>query len=112
MLAINSLTNDPMQQFSLTGISGVQIGALIRFMPRIQQWLLNVSFGSVQINGIPIVSSPNLLRQWRNLIPFGLACANKYYLDPYTVNDFVNGASSLFLLDSDDVAAVEAGLFT
>ena len=111
MLAINSLTNDASQQFTLTGIPGVQIGVLMRFMPRIQQWVMNISYGSFEADGIPILCSPNILRQWRNVIPFGLACTNVFFVDPYTLNDFADGSSSLFLLDSADVAAIEAALF-
>ena len=111
MLLINSLTNDPMQQFSLTGIPGVQVGVLLRFMPRIEIWNMDITYGSFIAEGIPLVCSPNLLRQWRNIIPFGIACTNIYKLDPYTVNDFADGTASLYLLNSADVAAVEAQLF-
>lgn len=100
-----------MQQFNLVGIPGVQIGVMLRFMPRIQCWVMDISYGSFVAQGIPIVCSPNLLRQWINIIPFGIACTNIYQLDPYTVNDFADGTASLYLLDSDDTAAVEAQFF-
>lgn len=111
MLLINSLTNNPMQQFTLTGIPGIQISVLLRFMPRTQIWNMDITYGDFVAEGIPLVCSPNLLRQWRNIIPFGLACTSIYFLDPYTVNDFANQIANLYLLDSADVAAVEAEFF-
>jgi len=112
MFLINTLTNNPIQQLTLTGIPTIQIGLTIRFMPRIEQWQMNISYAGFEADGIPILCSPNLLRQWRNIIPFGLACTNIYFLDPYTLQDFSSLNSSLYLLNSADVAAVEAALFT
>lgn len=100
-----------MQQFTLTGIPGIQISVFLRFMPRIQVWNMDISYGSFQANGIPVVCSPNILRQWRNILPFGLACTDIYQLDPYQLNDFAIGNASLYLLDSADIAAVEAEFY-
>lgn len=111
MLLIDSLTNDAMQQFTLTGIPGIQVSVLLRFMPRIQTWVMDITYGTFIAQGIPVLCSPNLLRQWENIIPFGMACTNIYQLDPYTINDFTDGTASLYLLDSTDVAAVEAEFF-
>lgn len=112
MLLINSLTNDSFQNFNLTGIPGVQIQVLLKFLPRVQRWFMDISYGTFQANGIGVVSSPNLLRQWKNIIPFGIACINVNGLDPYAIDDWVNGASSFLLLDSVDVANVEQQFFT
>ena len=111
MFLINSLTNDPLQQFNLTGIPGIQMQVTLRFMPRIQTWVMDIIFGTFIARGIPVVCSPNILRQWRDIIPFGLACTDIYFIDPYTINDFASGAASLYLLDSIDVAAVEAEFY-
>lgn len=112
MLQITGLTNDGLQQFVLNGIPGVSASVLLRFMPRIQNWIMDISSGSFTANGIPILCGPNILRQWRNIIPFGIACTDIYFLDPYTINDFAIGAASLYLLNSADVAAVEAEFFS
>ena len=111
MLIINGLTNDAMQQLTLDGIPGVEINVTLRFMPRIQIWNMDVAYGSFLAQGIPVLCSPNLLRQWRNIIPFGIACSNIYQLDPYTIIDFVNGNSTFYLLDGDDVASIEQTIY-
>ena len=112
MILVTNLTNNPMQQFVLDGIAGISVSILLRFMPRVQIWNMDISWNNFEAQGIPLLCSPNLLRQWQNIIPFGMACTNIYKLDPYTVNDFSNNSSSLFLLDSSDVAAVEAEFFS
>lgn len=111
MLQINGLTNDAMQECVLDGIPGIQVSLTLRFMPRIQTWNMDVSYQDFLAQGIPILSCPNMLRQWRNIIPFGIACTNIYQLDPYTINDFINGNSSLFLLNASDVQGVENNIY-
>jgi hypothetical protein len=111
MLLLNGLTNDAMQQATLDGIPGLSINIALRYMPRIQIWNMDVSYNDFIAQGIPILCGPNILRQWRNIIPFGMACTNLYDLDPYTLEDFINGNSSLYLLDSPDVQYVENNIF-
>lgn len=80
-------------------------------MPRIKQWIMGVQTGDSNIQGIAITTAPNILRQWRKILPFGMLCYSASGLDPFTVNDFVNGASNLYLLDSTDISLVEVGFY-
>lgn len=112
MLYINHLTNDPQQQANLTGIPGLSIGLTLRFMPRVQRWIMGLTYGTTSLQGLAVTTSPNMLRQYRNIIPFGIACLTASGLDPYTVDDFQNQASNLYLLTAEDVAGIEAELFS
>jgi hypothetical protein len=111
MLYINKITDDPQQNMTLNGIPGISIGLTLRFMPRIQRWAAGVTYNGISYNGIAVVSSPNLLRPWKNILPFGLMCIRADGLDPYTIEDFQTQISNLYLLDATDVAALESGLF-
>lgn len=112
MLYINKITNDPQQSITLTGIPGATIAMTLRFMPRVQSWVMGITYNAESINGIGVVTSLNLLRQFKNNLPFGIACLRTDGLDPYTVNDFSFQTANLYLLDSSDIAAIEAGYFT
>lgn len=111
MKYINKITSDPMQKMILTGISGIQITMTLRFMPRIQRWIMGLSYGEVSIQGIPVVCSVNMLRQHKNNIPFGIACIRTDGLDPYQVDDFSEKAANLYLLDEADVEQIESDWF-
>jgi hypothetical protein len=111
MLYINKITNDPSQQMTLTGIPGVQIQMTLRFMPRIKRWMMGITYNSFSAQGLGVVSSVNLLRQFRNIIPFGMSCVTMNGLDPFTVDDFENQTANLYLLDSADVSTVESEWF-
>ena len=77
-----------------------------------ERWLLNVSYGEdFSVMGINVCCLPNILRQWRNIIPFGLACTTDDQTDPFTVEDFASGRASLYLLTAEDVLEVETAVF-
>lgn len=111
MLYINKLTADAQQSLNLTGLPGIQIAMTLRYMPRTQSWVMGVTWGDVSIQGIQVVGSLNLLRQWRNIIPFGITCICPDGLDPYQLTDYVNQRASLYLLDAADVETIELEWF-
>lgn len=111
MIYINKITIDPVQRLILTGIPQIQITMDIRFMPRVQRWIMNLAYGDTVINGIAIVSSLNLLRQFKDNIPFGMTCIMADGLDPYKVDVFATKTANLYLLDSTDVATIEGDWF-
>lgn len=112
MLYINKVTADAQQQLTLTGIAGVLIGMTLRFMPRPQRWIMGLTYNTTSIQGEAVVTSANMIRQFKNNVPFGIACLRADGLDPYTINDFANQTANLYLLDAADVADLEAGFFT
>lgn len=111
MLLINKITNDASQQLTLTGIPGIQIATTLQFNPRTTQWILSVDDGVTFIQGIAVVASPNMLRQWKNILNYGLTCISENGLDPYQNTSFSNENCQLFLLDSTDVAQIERDWF-
>lgn len=111
MILIDNITDDASQIMTLTGIPGVQIVFTLRFMPRIQQWVMGVNDGTNSIQGISVLTGLNILRQWKNILPYGIACVRSDGLDPYQINDFSSGISNLYLLNAADVANIEAEWF-
>lgn len=115
MLLINNISNNAYQQFVLTGIPSLQIDMTLRFLPRVQTWMMDISYTTQQFSftadGIAVQCSPNVLRKWRNIIPFGISCITQSGLDPYQLTDFSSGASNLYLLNATDVTTIEDGLF-
>jgi hypothetical protein len=113
MFYINKITTDPQPSVILTGITGLTINVTLRFMPRVQRWIMGLEFGAnnTSIQGIAITTAPNMLRQYRNQITFGIACISAAGTDPFTINDFATQASNLYLLDSADVAQIESDFY-
>jgi hypothetical protein len=110
MLRIDKITNDAFQNMTIT-VNNMQVQLSLRYMPRTQTWLCDVSCANGIVRGVPILSSPNMLRQWRNTLGFGLSCIRFDGLDPYDINDFSNRVANIYILDAADVAQVESDFF-
>lgn len=109
MFLISNLTNDPLQQTKITLPNGNPCTITLNFVERQIGWYItNLSYpaGNFTLNGFRIVNSPNMLYQWSNLIPFGLACVPNQDREPTQINDFMSGACSLYVLDQSEVDAV------
>jgi len=112
MLYINKITSAASQQLTLTGIPSIQITMTLRFMPRVQQWIMGLSYGSFSVQGMAVTGGLNILRQYKNNIPFGICCICADGLDPYQIDDFANERANLYLLNADDVAMIETQWFS
>jgi hypothetical protein len=82
----------------------------LHFKPRLQGWYIDIDFNGMQINGYRLHVSPNLLSQYINRVGFGLAVTTQSGVDPLLLNDFSSGAASLFLLTSEEVAAIDTAI--
>lgn len=87
----------------------------LNFYPRTQKWNIDVTHKTFSAKGIGLCIHPNLLRAFRNNLPFGIACYAEDGVDPFDITDFDTGRVKLYLLDStggvDEVGLVESGVF-
>lgn len=105
MYQIQNLTTDPKQKQTLVLPDGTQVTMTIEYVPSQLGWFLRtLTYGDFVLNNIRICNNPNLLYQWRNLVPFGLACSSlDTQREPSLQEDFASGASALFILSEADV---------
>lgn len=111
MKLIDRITDDAIQTMILTGNSGQRINLSMRYMPSQQSWFMDVYYGSFAVFGVRVVASVNMLRNYKDIIPFGLACTTEQGVDPYRISDFSNQFAKMYLLNSDDVETFEEALF-
>lgn len=111
MYLIQQITTDPSQQRTLVLPDGSGMLLQIYFRPMQYGWFVStLSWNNFVLNGLRITNSPNMLNQFRNQIPFGLACYSTNNREPSQQGDFASLASKLYLLDADEVAAYAAVL--
>ena len=111
MILLTQLTNSASQEFTLTSETGEAIAFALRYLPRINSWVFDCSQGELNVTGARLANSPNLLRQWRNLIDFGLMCVSTDGGEPEFLNDLAIGRVSIYLLNAADVADVETNIY-
>lgn len=107
MKQITSITNDPNQILSIVLDDGTKVNMNLNFWPAQLGWYYSLSYGDFIVNNRRMVNSPNMLRQFRTIIPFGLCCT---VLDGYEIlyqDDFTSGRVSLYALNANDVIETE-----
>lgn len=111
MNLLGGLTDQPKQQTTIVLADGTRATLSLEYRPNQLAWFYDFAWGDVQVDGGRLVASPNAIRQFRNRIPFGLAVITAGNVDPTDQESFVNGSTSVYLLDSQDVLDVEASAF-
>jgi hypothetical protein len=109
MYLIQQVTSDANQKQTLILPDGTSLTLTIYFIPLQYGWFItSLVYGNFTLNGLRITVNPNMLRQFKNQIPFGLACyANGNSREPSQQKDFSSGAFSLYILDAAEVAQYE-----
>lgn len=108
MRQITTLNDSNKQQFrfSIDGYDAAEV--YLEFKPQQQGWFMNLSWGDVfTLNQTRVVVSPNLLRQFVNVLPFGITIVGPDAIDPFAVDSWLNGWE-FYVLDQDDLEQVEA----
>lgn len=108
---INNLTNFADQITTLQLEDGSTANLELIYQGATERWTMNLTYGTRTYNGIGMCCYPNLLRPWREILPFGLACTTQDQTDPFDINDFASGRVSLYILTQADVEAVEETIF-
>lgn len=76
-----------------------------------QRWTVNITRNDFTVNDINLCVHPNLLRDFRENIPFGLALISTDGGDPVLINDFTSGRITMYTLSAADVSLVETDIF-
>lgn len=106
MLQITSITNDPYQKQTLFLPNGEAFTFQIYFRPMQYGWFIEtLTYQDFVLNGVRITNSPNILFQFMNKLPFGLACYSKANREPTQQDDFSSGASTLYVLTQEECQA-------
>lgn len=107
MQQVTAITDDIIQTSGIILDDGSVVQMTLQYVPAQQGWWYSLSYGSWQADLMRIVVSPNMLRKYRRVIPFGLAVST---IDGYEVvnqSDFVSGRASMFSLNAADVKSAE-----
>ena len=114
MNQINVLDNGADQIVNVILGDGSTAAIEFVFLPRIQRWAFNVQHPALptgKLNGLILCCHPNIIRQWRNILPFGLAVASVDGIDPFNIDDFSASRVSVYTLSAEEVLEVENQFF-
>lgn len=104
MFLIQQVTNNPNQKQTLVLQDGTSLTMTIQFVPMQYGWFITeLTYQTFTLRGLRVTNSPNMLHQFRNQLPFGLACFSSANREPSQQDDFSSGASTLYLLSAAEV---------
>lgn len=104
MYKVQRLTADPLQTQRVGLPDGTFVNLTIYYVPMQFGWFITkLSYGTFLLEGTRITNSPNMLHQYKNQIPFGLACFTDNEREPTQQQDFSSGASNLYILTAEEV---------
>ena len=77
MRLITGFTDQPNQHQTLTLLDGSKVDLTLRYKPQQTGWFFDLAYTEAdgtlfQLLGARLCTFPNILRQWINLLPFGI----------------------------------------
>lgn len=115
MIKITNVSNDAHQKTTVLLADNTSVVITLDFLPATQKWAISVSRDTFKASSIRLCVHPNILRSYRQVIPFGLACVASDGVDPFDIEDFETERIQLFVLDNTngetDVVKVEEDIY-
>lgn len=90
MFALKNLTTSGNQTSIARLADGSSVTLTFIYRAAIQRWTVDVSRDDFVATGLGLSTNMNLLRIWRNVIPFGLQIVTADGTDPFLADDLAN----------------------
>lgn len=106
-----NLGNEPKQEIVMIVDGNIRVPFTFEYKPNQLGWFFGFQYGDVNYQNIRLTTSYNILRAYRNWLPFGLRCDTADDEEPMDIDDFVNGYANVYLLTKEDVQAIEGNYY-
>ncbi len=111
MNQIQNITTAPYQTQRLILPNGNPVDITFSYKPQQLGWFIEtLTYLDFTLKGMRICVSPDILYQWKNKLPFGIACFAINGREPYLSTDFSDGSASLYLLTQAEVLQYQGEL--
>lgn len=101
---IQQITSDSLQAQRVVLADGTFFDITINFKPMQLGWYIQeITYGDFTLHGMRICISPNMFYQFKNQLPFGIACLSVDSREPTLQDDFSSGNVNLYLLSKAEV---------
>lgn len=107
MIQVTGINTDAVQEYTLVTDDGVEFEFTMFYRPTQNGWFFDLEYEDTSIKGSKLVNFPNILRKWKNILPFGLACVVEDGTEAYFVEDFLTGRANLYVLNESEVEQIE-----
>lgn len=105
-----SLGSEAKQEVTMLLEDDSRVIFTFEYKPNQLGWFFSFQYNDVNYQNIRLTTSYNILRAYRNWLPFGLRCDTPDTEEPLDLEDFATGYATVYLLTKSDVEAIE-GLY-
>jgi hypothetical protein len=110
MYIVNGITDDANQTQGLYLPDGSIITLDLLYIPMQLGWFMNLTYGAFILNSYRVNTNNNMLQQYVNQLPFGMACYTSDESEPTQQQDFISGYAILYVLTPAEVLAYSEAL--
>ena len=107
MNQLQAFTDQPKQTTTIILADGSSVNFALEYKPNQLGWFYDLTWQSFALLGQRLVTSPNILRQFRNQLPFGLAVVTTANSEPFNQTDLSDGTTIIYLLEGTDLTDFE-----
>jgi len=105
VLRINNITSEAIQRHSLV-IDDLDIDIILRFLPSVEIWLLDVEFEGRVLRGLKLSAGVTHIRGANMPFDFVVTIEDNSGIDPFRISDFELGRCELYYVTVDDMTAL------
>lgn len=111
MYKFTSLTDSPRQEITMLLDDNSRVVFNFEYKSNQLGWFFGFKYEDINYQNIRLTTSYNILRAYRNYLPFGLRCDTQDLEEPTDITDFKTNYASVYLLTKEDVQAVEGNYY-
>jgi hypothetical protein len=104
MLTVQGITADAYQTQNALLQDGTKVGITLRYVPQQLGWFMDLTYLEFALYSFRVSALPNILNQYRNKLPFGMACFTSDGVSPSQQQDFSSGYATLYILTPEEIS--------
>ena len=104
MKQIIEIADDYIQQLTIALENNETFNIQLNYDEQYKVWyIMNLTYKTVVLSAMRVCVNDNLLRQWKNLLPFGIRIEIVDFSEPYLLDDFLTQRVKFILLNSSEI---------
>lgn len=111
MQEITTITSSPKQRMTLILENNETVDFKLYYLGRQQSWFYDFTYNNLTVNCSRVTLTPNALRQFKHIIPFGVSFSSDDEVEPFSIDDFVSGRIRMYVLNKEEVQQIELEIF-
>lgn len=110
MYKLTQLDNNAKQEIKIILDNNENVIINFEYKPNQLGWFFGFKYNDINYQNIRLTTSYNILRAYRNWLPFGLRCDTADGFEPMDITDFISNYAFVYILTNEEVKITE-GLY-